>query len=146
MTNLLILSAIASLGGIAVTIQALFMGVMDKKIGTFESVFITYGAGGLIIGIVMLIKRGGNLNLWHTVPWYNLSAGILGLVIVGSIGFTAPLLGTLSTLAVIIATQIAAGALIDHYGLLGATYRLLDLTKVVGIGFLFFGAWLIVKK
>ena len=46
MTNLLILSAIASLGGVAVTIQALFMGVMDKKIGTFESVFITYGTGG----------------------------------------------------------------------------------------------------
>ncbi len=145
MTNIWVLCGIASLGGIAVTIQALFMGVMDKKLGTAESVFITYGAGGIIIGIIMLLKRGGNLNLWNTIPPHNLSAGIFGLVIVGSLGFATPRLGILPTLAVVIAVQITVGAMIDHYGLLGASYRMIDLTKMLGIGFLFLGAWLIVK-
>lgn len=62
------------------------MGLMDKQIGTLESVFITYGGGGLLIGLIMLLSRGGNLSGWQGVPWYALSSGALGLVIVGTIG------------------------------------------------------------
>ena len=76
------LITIAAAGGIAVTLQAQFMGLMDKQIGTLESVFITYAGGGLLVGLAMLLVRGGNLAAWQTVPWYALTAGALGLVIV----------------------------------------------------------------
>ncbi len=40
---------IAAIGGIAVGLQAQFVGLIDKWIGTFESVFLTYVTGGLLI-------------------------------------------------------------------------------------------------
>ena len=52
MTTPLFLILLAAIGGIAGTLQAHFMGVLDQNLGTAESMFITYGSGGLIIGLV----------------------------------------------------------------------------------------------
>ena len=79
------------------------MGLMDKQIGTLESVFITYGGGGLLIGLAMLLNRGGNLAAWQGVPWYALFAGALGLVIVGTIGYSTARLGLVTVLTIIVA-------------------------------------------
>ena len=46
------LLGVVALGGAATAFQAHFMGIMDKRIGTLESVFITYSGGGLLIGIM----------------------------------------------------------------------------------------------
>jgi transporter family-2 protein len=53
---------IAVIGGVTVALQGQFMGVIDKGIGTRESVFITYVSGGILAGVVMLVSRGGNLR------------------------------------------------------------------------------------
>ena len=86
------------------------MGLMDKQIGTLESVFITYGGGGLLIGLIMLFGRGGNLAGVQGVPWYALSAGALGLVIVGTIGYSTARLGLVTVLTIIVAAQFITGA------------------------------------
>ncbi len=54
---------------------------MDKGIGTLESVLITYCGGGLVIGIIMLLLKGGNLSAWNSVPSFNLWAGVVGISI-----------------------------------------------------------------
>jgi transporter family-2 protein len=138
-----ILLAVA--GGIAGTLQAHFMGVMDQNLGTVESMFITYGSGGLIIGLVMLFLGGGNLGGWQTVPWYALSAGILGLMVVGILGFTAPRIGLVPVLTLFVASQFFVGAGLDHFGLLGAEVRSLDLPRVSGLGVILFGVWLVIR-
>ena len=145
MANLIPVIIIAAVGGIAVTLQAQFMGLMDKNIGTLESMFITYGIGGLIIGLAMLINRGGNLSAWGNVPWYSLSAGVLGLIIVGTIGYSTPRLGLVVTLTILVASQFIVGALLDHFGIFGADLRPLNLTRLAGIGVMLFGFWLIIR-
>ena len=145
MANLIPVIIIAAVGGIAVTLQAQFMGLMDKNIGTLESMFITYGIGGLIIGLAMLINRGGNLSAWGNVPWYSLSAGVLGLIIVGTIGYSTPRLGLVTTLTILVASQFIVGALLDHFGILGAELRPLNLTRLGGIGVMMLGVWLIIR-
>ena len=145
MTTPIFLIFLAAFGGIAGTLQAHFMGVMDQNIGTVESMFITYGGGGLIIGLVMLFVGGGNLGGWQTVPWYALSAGILGLVVVGILGFTAPRIGLVPVLTLFVASQFIVGAVLDHFGLLGAEVRSLDLTRVSGLGVILFGIWLVIR-
>ena len=82
MNSYIFLAFIAAIAGVAVALQGQFMGVMDKGIGTRESVFITYASGGIVAAVVMLASRGANLKAWQGVPWYALSSGILGLVIV----------------------------------------------------------------
>ena len=101
---------IAAIGGAAITLQGQFMGLMDKAIGTKESVFITYAGGGILAGCVMLAARGGNLKAWHSVPWYTLGAGVVGLVIVGTIGYTVPRLGLTRAFTIIIASNIKCTA------------------------------------
>jgi transporter family-2 protein len=142
MNALVPLIIIAAIGGTAITLQGQFMGLMDKTIGTMESVFITYAGGGLIAGILMLALRGGNLKAWHSVPWYALMAGIVGLVIVGTIGYTVPRLGLTRAFTIIIAAQLIVAALLDHFGLLGAATRPMDLSRLLGIGILVLGVWL----
>ena len=145
MTIPIFLILLAVVGGIAGTLQAHFMGVMDQNLGTVESVFITYGSGGLIIGLIMLFLRGGNLGGWQTVPWYALLAGILGLVVVGILGFTTPRLGLVPVLTLFVASQFIVGAGLDHFGLLGAEVRTLDVSRVSGMGVILFGIWLVVR-
>ena len=145
MTTPIFLILLAVVGGIAGTLQAHFMGVMDQNLGTVESMFITYGSGGLIIGLVMLFLRGGNLGAWQTVPLNVLSAGILGLVVVGILGFTAPRLGLVPVLTLFVASQFIVGAGLDHFGLLGAEVRSLDVSRVSGLGVILFGVWLVIR-
>jgi transporter family-2 protein len=139
------LIVLAVIGGFAGTLQAHLMGQMDQGIGTVESMFITYGGGGLVIGLVMLFLRGGNLEAWNTVPWYALLAGILGLVVIGILGYTAPRIGLVPVLTLFVASQFIVGAGLDHFGLLGAEVRPLDFSRVSGVGVILFGVWLVIR-
>jgi transporter family-2 protein len=136
---------IAAAGGMAVAIQAQFMGLMDRSIGNVEAVFITYCGGGVLIAGLMLMMRGGNLGEWRSVPWYVLTSGIFGLVIVGSIGFSVPRLGLVASMTILVGVQLLTGAVLDHFGLLGAAPRPLDLSRIVGMGVLVGGMWLTVR-
>lgn len=143
--NITLLVLIAAIGGVAVTLQGQFMGLMDRGIGTRESVFITYGSGGLLALLFMLAARGGNLAAWRAVPWYALTAGVLGLVIVGTIGYTVPRLGLALAFTIIVAAQFIIAALIDHFGWLGAAVHPLGWSQMAGIGLLIVGVWLITR-
>jgi transporter family-2 protein len=145
MSNIVILIVTAVIGGMAVVLQAQFMGVMDQNLGTLESVFITYGSGGLLVGLTMLAMRGGNLATWPVLPWYAPLAGVVGLIIVGSIGYVTPRLGLVATFTIFVAAQFIFGALIDHFGLLGAEIRPIGLSSLAGMVIVLVGVWLIVK-
>ena len=71
--------------------------------------------------------------------------GALGLVIIGSISYTVPRLGLAAAFTILVATQFIAGALLDHFGLLGAEVRPLDLSRSLGIVVLLLGTWLIIR-
>ena len=145
MGNFALLIVIAAIGGIAIALQAQLMGLLDKGFGTIEGVFITYGTGGLLIALVMLLKRGANLGAWQSVPWYAYSTGVLGLIIVGAIGYSAPRLGLVVTFTIIVTAQFVVGAMLDHFGILGAASRPLELSRLLGMGVLLVGIWLIIR-
>ena len=121
------------------------MGIMDQKIGTKESVFITYAGGGVLIGLMMLFVRGGHLNSWPKVPWYALTAGVMGLIIVGVFAYAVPRLGMTKGFAVMIAAQLLAALAFHQFGLLGAPVRPMNLERILGGLFLVLGTWLILK-
>jgi len=131
--------------GIAIAVQSQFMAQMDRSFGTLESICVTYGGGGLLIILVMVLRSGGNLSLSSGLPWYVFTTGAFGLLIVGGIGFSAARLGLVATFTVIVATQFMVSALIDHFGLLESTVRTLDLSRTAGIGVLLAGVWMILR-
>jgi transporter family-2 protein len=145
MTHPLFVVAIAVAAGLAVALQAQFMGSLERAVGTSSGVFITYGVGSLV-ALAIWVGRGASLEGARRIPWYAWSAGALGLVIVGGIGYAAPRIGLSRTLIITVAAQIIAALLIDHFGLLGATQRTLDAGRLLGVVLTVAGVWLVVRQ
>ena len=143
--NTTLFVGLALVSGFAITLQAQFMGLMDRGLGTRESVFITYGGGGLLAILLMAAGRGGHLGAWRSMPWYAFTPGALGLVIVGTIGYVVPRLGVARSLTLIIASQLLLAALIDHFGIFGADLRPMDGPRALGMVAVLAGAWLAVR-
>ena len=53
--------------------------------------------------------------------------------------------GLVPAFTIIIASQFTVGALLSHFGLLGAVVRPLELSRLVGMGILLVGIWLIIR-
>jgi transporter family-2 protein len=143
--NQAILPLLALVSGFAVTLQAQFMGLLDKTLGTKESVVITYASGGVIAILIAAATGGLNLRLAGSVPWYAYTTGLLGLVIVGTIGYVVPRMGAARGLTLILASQFLLAALIDHFGLFAAVPRPLDPSRLLGLAVMLLGVWLVVR-
>ncbi|HJQ95871.1 MAG TPA: DMT family transporter [Acidimicrobiia bacterium] len=143
MRTLVVLAAIVC--GVAVAIQAQFTGTMQRQVGTLESTFITYFSGGLIIGLVTLAFRGANLEAARVLPWYVWSAGLLGLVFIFTLSLSVGQIGLVPALVIITVSQFVVGAIINHFGMLGATVNPIDLSKLVGLALLGAGTFLVLR-
>jgi transporter family-2 protein len=73
-------------------------------------------------------------------------SGGFGLVIITAISFAIPRVGVAATVTLVVAGQLTLSTIVDHFGLLGAQVRHLDLPRVIGIVVLFVGVWLIVRQ
>ena len=146
MSSFTVLAIVAAVAGVAMAAQAQFMGHLDRSMGTIESVFLTYGTGAVVIGLIMLAMRGGNLGEWNIAPWYAYTAGLLGLVIVGCIGYATPRLGLAVTLTIAVAAQFTIAAIVHQFGLLGADQQPMDLSRLAGMAAILIGVWLMVRQ
>lgn len=145
MTSAWLLFGVAILGGIAVVLQSQFMGTLNEQLGVATSVFVTYGSGGLLIALWMLLQRGGQWSGGSGLPWYTWTTGILGLFIVGSIAYATPRLGLVVTFTVMLASQFLLAAVLDHNGWLGAAPRPVDWSRALGLVVMLVGVWLTVR-
>jgi len=136
---------VAIVGGVAITLQGQFMGVMDQRLGTKESVFITYVIGGIFISLILLATRLGNLRAIRLVPWYGYTSGLLGLVIVGSISYAVPRLGVSRAFTILVAAQFFVAVVIDHYGLFSAAVQPVSGPRLLGLALISAGVWLVVR-
>jgi transporter family-2 protein len=145
MENLLLIILIGLAGGIAVGLQSPLSSLMSQRIGTLESVFIVHIGGAIAALLPLLFYSGGKLSQWRTVPWYALVAGVFGLVVIGAVSYMIPRIGVAASITTIVAGQLLVGTILDHFGLLGAAERSLDLTRILGLGVVLVGVWLTVK-
>lgn len=145
MESILLIILIGLVGGVAVGLQSPMASIITQKLGLFESVFIVHIGGALIALIPLLYFGGGKLTEWRNVPWYVLGAGIFGLVVIGSISYMIPRVGVASAITTIVAGQLLVGTILDHYGLLGAAGKSIDLTRGFGLAVVLVGVWLTVK-
>jgi transporter family-2 protein len=143
--GVLLVVLVAAAGGAAVALQAQLMAVIDNRMGTLEAVFVTYGIGGLIAGVLMLAARGGNLAAWRELPPQSYLAGVFGLVIIGSISWSVARLGVVRGLLLVTLGQFLLSAAIDQFGWFGAQVRVLDLPRAAGIALLLVGGWLVLR-
>ena len=145
MPAIIVVVIVGLLGGIAVGLQGPLSSLISQRIGTMESAFIIHLGGTLAAFIFLVSVGGGHISSWRTVPWYALGAGVLGLILVSAVSYTIPRLGIAATVTLIVTGQLTVGAMLDHFGMLGATIRPLELSRLIGLGVVFVGIWLMMR-
>jgi transporter family-2 protein len=141
-------AALALAAGLAGSVQAAVMGRFGERIGTVEAVAWAFCLSAVIAVAVLLVARrgvGGIGDAWTTPKWLWLGA-VLGAFIVFTITVASPRIGTTATIALLVAGQLAAGAVIDRYGLFGFEQIAFTWPRALGIALLAAGAALTLKR
>lgn len=134
---------LASLAGLMVTIQAQMLGVLETRFGPYVAGAITFIGGGLVSLVVLGVIRP-DFSEWRAVPWWAWLGGLAGLTVVTGIAFAIPRIGISPTLTIVIAAQLVVAVVLEHFGLLGAPKRPIDV-RVVGIVIVAIGSWITIR-
>jgi transporter family-2 protein len=144
-SSAIVLSLVA---GVAGSIQVAVSGAFGRRIGVLEATaFGSLGAALIICSLVLVTRQGfgGVLAGLHEPPWLWLNA-VMGAVVVLSITFAAPRIGTFATIGLLIAGQLAMGVLIDAFGLFGLERIPLNSARLLGLLLLAGGSVLVLKR
>jgi transporter family-2 protein len=134
--------------GVAGSVQVAVSGAFGKRIGVLEATaFGSIGAALIVTTVVVVAGQGlaGVAAGLRQPPWLWLGAA-MGAIVVTSITFTAPRIGTFATIGLLIAGQLAMGAAIDALGLFGLERIPLGPARVAGLVLLAVGALLVLKR
>jgi transporter family-2 protein len=144
-TRIAVLFSLAA--GIAGAAQASLSGALGRRVGTIGSAgFGVIVATLLVVALALVLGRGGSLAAAiHEPPWLWLG-GLFGATIVVAIAYAPPRIGTFATVALLIAGQLVAGALIDAFGWLGSPRIPVTFARVSGLLLVAAGAALTLKR
>jgi transporter family-2 protein len=145
MFDSVIVALVGIIGGIAVGVQSPIAGAMGQRVGGTASSLIVHMSGMILSAILLWMKGGEKIREWQTLPWYMLIAGVFGVILYQTINFTLPKLGSTLMITLIITGQLITGVVIDHFGWLGVAQRPIDLPRILGMGALLLGGYLISK-
>jgi transporter family-2 protein len=139
------LSVVAGLAG---SVQVAVSGAFGKRIGVLEATAFGAIGAALIVSALVLITRqgfGGVAAGLREPPWLWLN-GVMGAIVVTTITYTAPRIGTFATIGLLIAGQLAMGVVIDALGLFGLERIPVGWERVVGLTLLAGGAVLVLQR
>ena len=124
------------------------MGRFGDRVGSLEAFAFASVLTAAIATIVLLVARrslAGFGDATDAPPWMWLG-GLFGAFVVLTITVAAPRIGVASVVALLIAGQLAAGALIDRFGWFGVDKVPLGWQRLLGIGLLALGTALVLRK
>ena len=133
---------LATLAGIAGSVQVAVMGRFGGRVGVVEALTFATGVQLLLAVTILLVSRQGTGRLasaFSLPPWMWIG-GLMGLLVVFSITFAQPRIGATATIAILIAGQLAMGAVIDRFGLFGVAQIDLSWQRLLGLALLAAGA------
>ena len=124
------------------------MSRLGERIGVLEALGFSATLTAALAVVVLLLFRqslGGFGRAVHQ-PWWMLLGGVMGLLIVFTVTYAGPRIGVAATVGILIAGQLAMGAAIDRWGLLGSERIALHWPRLLGLALLAGGAALSLKK
>jgi len=129
--------------GITVAVQPSVNARLAQKVGIIESACISFAVGTIALYLLLLVSGRGTFRGVSETAWWEWTGGILGAIFVSTTIVVVPRIGTAAAMAAIIAAQLIAGIILDHFGFFGFQWTPVDAKRVVGVLLLLAGAMLI---
>lgn len=114
---------LAFVAGAATSVQVPVNAALRTNLShPMQATFVSFTVGMLAALICCLVvgspwPSGENLS---RIPWWAWFGGVLGMIYVGTAIIVSPKIGVAPMLSTVIAGQMVASMLIDHFGLLHA--------------------------
>jgi transporter family-2 protein len=140
--------ALAAAAGLSGAVQASVMGVLGERVGIVPAVAFS-AVVSVVIGVAALLVSRGTLRGLGDVlrePAWLWIGGALSVFIVLAVTVGPPRIGTTATIGIVVAGNLAMGAVIDRFGLFGLDQIALSWPRVLGIALLAVGAALSLYK
>ena len=140
--------ALATLAGLAGSVQVAVMGRFGGRIGVVEALAFATVLSAALATVVLLVVRGsldGFAASARQPPWLWIGA-LMSLLIVFTITLAGSRIGTAATIGIIIAGQLVMAALIDRFGFFGADRIGLGWARLTGLALLAAGAALSLRS
>jgi len=137
------------LAGIAMTVQSGINGQLRSAIQhPLFAAFISFGSGTIALVIILFFYRQNlpDPAVWSSISWYKFLGGTLGVFVVFVTLFSVQEIGAANMFVLIVAGQLTAAVILDHFGILGMKPNPANLQKMLGIVLLLAGAYLVNKK
>ena len=138
---------LTAIGGGLVAMQAPINSNLGRSVGTFQAAFVSFTIGTVLLALIATLAKGGlgQVSEARHLSWYYLTGGLLGAAYVTTILVTVRTLGAGGAVAATIAGQLTMSVILDRAGVLGLSERALTTERIVGIGLLAAGTFLIVR-
>ena len=144
MKHILLLLAFGA--GCCLPVQAGINTLLRRFLGEpMQAALVSFAVGTLALWLYSLAARHTwpPLSQLSAVPWWMWTGGVLGAIFVSCTIFLAPRLGAATMTAIMLSGQLVASVLLDHFALVGFPEHPVSPLRLVGIGLLFAGAWLV---
>jgi transporter family-2 protein len=137
-----------TVAGLAGSVQVALMSRLGERVGTIEALAFATVLTAIMSTVVLVAARQSLVGFADGVraPLWMWAAGLMGLIVILSITFATPRIGATATIGLLIAGQLAMGAVIDRFGLFGLDRIQVGWPRYLGIALLAIGAALSLKK
>ena len=140
--------SLSVLAGLAGAIQVAVMGELGERAGVLAAVALSTVFSLTAAAVALLVARespAAVIDALREPPWLWIG-GLLSVFIVFSMTVAGPRIGTVVTVAIVIAGNLGMAAAIDRFGLFGLERIELAWPRVLGLVLLAAGAGLSLYK
>jgi bacterial/archaeal transporter family-2 protein len=135
----------AIVGGI-LALQAPINAGLGRATGNIAAALVSFTVGTLVLVLVVAVSgEATGLGSTFDVRWYYLIGGLLGAAYVTMALITVRTIGAGGVAAATITGQLITAVAIDRLGVLGLEQTSLSAPRLVGVGLLLAGTYLVVR-
>ena len=134
-----------AVGGL-IALQAPINAGLGRTTGNVAAAFVSFAIGTLLLALLVGVTgQAGGLSDTFTVNWYYLLGGALGVAYVYTVLVTVSSIGAGAVAAATVTGQLTASVIIDRLGILGLEEQPLSPERLIGVGLLLAGTYLVVR-
>lgn len=142
--SLLSLIAVILAGG-ATALQAPTNARLATAVSSpVNAAFVSFAVGTAALGLLALaLQTRPDVAAAKSLPWWAWVGGLYGCVFVVAAAWGVPRLGVALTITLMVAGQLLASLLLDHFGAMGVPRQPINWSKVAGVALVVAGALLV---